>query len=912
MAGAGASAGAEGRAPGAPHGLAVHGGAAPLAVDSPPEFAWLVSDDERGAVQTAYQILVSAAPTTEPAAASVRWDSGPVSSSEQAFVAYAGPRLAPGRIYWWTVRTAGRAGRFGPFAPPARFETGLRDRDWRAAWLRRGSFSGGPEDWSLFRREIALGASPIARARAFLSASHHYELRLNGRRVDQGPAFAYPDEQYYQVSDVTPWLRPGEPNAIGLVAHWYGAGQGRPAAAPGVIARLLVEHEDGTREVLVSDGSWRVARGPWERAPRRNEEGDFVERMDGRAWPLGWDRPGFDDRSWEPAAVAGWHPAEPWTHLRAQRTRIAEEPWPARSLTRLASGALVADFGRVVAAVPSVRFRRGVAGRRLGIRAGYLLEADGRVSRTRGTQATDLSYRYVQREGAQTFRPQGYLGFRYLEIEDPGERLSRRDVTALARHAAMPDERAASFASSSPGLAEVFELARHSALYGSQEQFVDTPTREKGQFLADAFAISSATQRAFLERGLTRQALLDFAGSQARYWPDGRINAVFPNGDGRRDIPDFTLLYAEWVWRTYLETGDRVLLSRLYPVLVRIADYAAAALDPRTGLITDLPGGEGEYAHGIVDWPPAMRYGYDRRTRARTTLNALAVGAFRRVARVAAELSRPGAEVARQRQRAAALARAMNARLRRADGLYTDGLYADGSASSHASQHASAYALAYGIAPPSRRAALAGRIAGLGMRMGPLTAPVLLRALHAGGRDDALVALLTDAREPGWARILARGGTFTWESWNAREVAEDSESHAWGAAVLPVLQEALLGVRITRPGAARIEVRPPRAALADAAGRFPTQRGPVEVAWRRPEGGGFELDLAIPPNVVALVFVPAPSAEAVREGDAAAVDSPGVTLAGAEPGAAVFEVGAGRYAFRSGAAVPAAPTPSAR
>ena len=86
----------------------------------------------------------------------------------------------------------------------------------------------------------------------------------------------------------------------------------------------------------------------------------------------------------------------------------------------------------------------------------------------------------------------------------------------------------------------MWNLARHSALYDIQEQFLDTPTREKGPFLGDAFDVSQATMAAFGERALTFQALRDFARSQARYWPDGRVNVVYPNGDGKRDIPDAT------------------------------------------------------------------------------------------------------------------------------------------------------------------------------------------------------------------------------------------------------------------------------------------------------------------------------------------------------------------------------------
>src|SRR5437763_7524297 len=107
--------------------------------------------------------------------------------------------------------------------------------------------------------------------------------------------------------------------------------------------------------------------------------------------------------------------------------------------------------------------------------------------------------------------------------------------------------------------------------------------------------------RAFRDQNLSRQALLEFAQSQARYWPDGRLNAIYPSGQGKRDIPDFTLVYPEWVWQYYLATGDRDLLARVYPALTAIADYAARFVDARTGLVTNLAGGSGDYQYGIVD-----------------------------------------------------------------------------------------------------------------------------------------------------------------------------------------------------------------------------------------------------------------------------------------------------------------------
>jgi alpha-L-rhamnosidase len=890
-------------APEAPSALVVQSRSTPLGVDPHTvDFGWHVNDPRRGATQGTYEILVSRAPTTNPTDPSVVWASGTVPSTEQAFVPYAGPPLASDTTYFWTVRTS-QHGFPGPFARPTRFDTGLTDGDWGATWIRRASAPAGAEEYTYTRKQVAVAASPVTRAVAYASAGQQYQLWINGVRADQGPSFSYPDRQYYQATDVTRLLRPGRANAVGLLDHWSGPGKGRPASAPGVILHLSVEHRDGTRETITTDASWRVHPAEWLKAPPRNDQsGDFVERIDARGAPTGWDRPGFDDRSWEPALAVGAHPTDPWTHLVAQTTRITETPVHPVSLTRLSSGSYVADFGRVNAAVPAVTFASGTPGHHVQLHVGYVLDPDGQASITFATQQTDLSYEYIQTRGRQTFHPFGYLGFRYLQIDHPGRTLSRGDVVAYARHSAVPDEHAATFSSGNPTLDAVWELGRHSALYGSQEEFLDTPTREKGPFLADSFNISSTAMRAFGARNLTQQALADFANSQARYWPDGRVNAIDPGGQGKRDIPDFTELYPEWVWRYYLDTGDRTRLEALYPVIVNVANYVARYVDPGTGLVTNLAGADDspDYLHGLVDWPPANRYGYDMSTAARTTVNLLAVNVFERVRQAATELGDTATAAALQ-GRGSTLIAAINQRLTRPDGVYVDGLKADGSMSGHASQHANAYALAYGVVPPGRVPTVAAYVAGGGLAMGPMTALALLRSLHATGHDAELVRVLTDRRHPGWANIVARGGTFTWEAWILKETEGDSQSHGWGSTVLVGMQEALLGVTPLQPGFAEFAFAPPTGGIHAASGRVPTQRGPVDVSWRSGPhpGGPFRLRITVPANSAATVTIPTTNPTHVREGRRRAADAPGVELVRHDGTNAVYRLGSGTYDLTS-------------
>ena len=181
-----------------------------------------------------------------------------------------------------------------------------------------------------------------------------------------------------------------------------------------------------------------------------------------------------------------------------------------------------------------------------------------------------------------------------------------------------------------------------------------------------------------------------------------------------------------------------------------------------------------------------------------------------------------------------------------------------------------------------------------------MTAAEVLRALDVAGRHADLVAVLTDATGDGWANIVARGATFTWEVWNPSDANGDSMSHGWGSNVLVEIERALLGVRPTGPGFATFAVTPPTGGLGRAAGTVPTPRGTVSVSWvRNPGGGPFQLDVEVPPNSVAEVTVPAGRPQDVTEGGRPVDRATGVRRIGVADGAVRIEIGSGSYRFES-------------
>ena len=856
---------------------------APMNVEAP-RFGWWLRGGGFDRSQTAYQLIV-----TDDIGNTTVWDSGRAESPEQSYVKYAGPVLLPGHPYSWRVRVWDEAGEASEYSDAARFATGLSDGDWQASWLRPDNT---PDRRSYYwyartQRPLEQGKTPV-RALAYFCAQHDYEMWVNGLRIGRGQSFDYQGEQRYQGWDVTEALA-REPSSltVALLCRWYDGGQGRTAHEPGLLGHVAIYYDDGSKQVVTTDETWlTTAATPFTPTSRlRNDEGDTVEYYDARVELPGWAGPGYDPVGWTSPHVLGPHPNELFPRVIAELAHTAEEMVHPVSVTRLKSGVTVADFGRVIPARIGVDFKNGRAGRRLTLKTGYELTRAGRVNTSRAaTQDTDMTFVYTMKDGPAAYDSWDHLACRYLEIPAmAGQEFAPEDIRAMIVHAQTPNRRDSALVTSDEMLNRVFELMKRSALYSAQNSFVDTPTREKGQFLQDAVNISAATVAAWYERAVTRKAIEQFLASADRYWNAGedlgRYNAVYPNTDGKRDIPDFTLNLPLWVWRYYVQTGDRELLALAYPYMKNTADYASRHIPgsgPLAGLVSRLSGGAGKYRFGNIDWPPAGRFGYDTRAYARTTVNALTVGVFDAVAFAARDLGADEAEAREYEARAENLRAAMNEKLITPGGLYCDGLRKRGAQSRHAGQHANSYALAFDIAPEALRDGIASHIASMGMKQGPMTANVLVEALFQSGRADAALRLLTDGEDLGWAWLLDRhDATFTWEQWTVGQ--HQSQSHGWGAASLAQLLEYVAGVKVTQPGARAVLIHPMTAGLLDdVQGRVVTERGPVEVCYSG-SGGEFTLRIDVPVNMRAEVVLPGMEPFAVGSGAREYVFTPATT-----------------------------------
>ena len=893
-------------APDAPSCLLINELVNPLNVEKP-TFGWVVNDKNKNEIQTAYEIVV-----TDEISGNTVWDSGKVNSSEQSYVSYGGDNiLEDGHPYSWKVKTWDKDDMESPFSDEAYFATGISNDSWNASWISDGtagaSASMGKYNhfWYVRGSVMLESGKTVKKALGYFSAAHDYDLYVNGTEIGRGQNFDYASEMRYQGWDITDAVN-SENLTVGALVRTYGPGQGRAALNAGFIGRVIVYYTDGTSTVFTTNATdWKISKSvPYSGTSTRNGEGDFIEKYNAQNVQEDFSTSDFDSSEWITATLVGVHPmsegSDNFTNLIPELSKMSDDIVYPVSVETLSDGTTVADFGKVIPARPVITFKNGTAGNTYTIQGGYVLNDDGTINTAAtATQGTTMTWQYTQKDGEQTYRAWDHLGFRYISIPSCGETFSAETIRAELFHTDVPEGMDSTFESSNDTLNKVYELMKRSAIYSIQNSFVDTPTREKGQFLQDAINISEASMSTYYERAATKKAIGQFVKSADRYWTDedgnltGQINSVYPNGDGQRDIPDFTVNFPYWIYNYYMTTGDTELVKDVYVYVKAVADYISECIDSETGLVTKLKGGDGSptsYQYGIVDWPASGRFGYDwsgTKEGARTTVNMLSKRAYD-VTALLAEIAGETDDIGDMQSRSQNLKTAINEKLLTSDGIYCDGLKSDGTQSSVKSQHSTSYALAFDIAPEDMQETMAKYVADKGMNQGPMTADILVKGLFNAGENAAALKLFTEPKDNGWARTLAEGGTFTWEEWS-QNVSNSSMSHGWGATAVSDILENFAGVSNMTAGAASVRIAPVYCELESLEASVSTERGKIGVSYKRSDSN-FDISITIPANVTAQIELPV-------IGDGEFKLSNGTMIGEIKDGVQLISVGSGTYMF---------------
>ncbi len=874
----------------------------PLGIDAQkPRLAWKIEDkiqtpETRNQKQTAYQVLVASSPALLSQDQGDLWDSGKVVTDQSIQVEYAGKQLDSRMICHWKVRVWDKDGKPSAWSAPAGWSMGLlKPDDWQAKWVKAG---GDTSPW--LRKEFPLTAVP-EQAMAFINVKGYYELYVNGKKVSNdvlAPAVSvYDKRSLYTTYDITKLLRPGN-NCVGL---WLGLGLLFPKEiAP--LARVQLDMSvAGKRVVVGTDPSWTFTSSthteiPWGWC------GTGYEKIDARMMIPGWNEVG--------CSIGTWRPVEEYTGPTGIST--AQSCLPSRITKVIPAVACVAlddhtveyDFGTNLSGWFHLRMPQLEAGKTITMHfadkrfqsregddtpAGKIKPAldPKKIDTAKGPayyQTNNQRTEFISagKSGEEFCNKFNYEGFRYVIVQGLPAKPALGDAEALFIESDL--EPAGSFECSNALFNRIHQVnlwtIRCLNLGG---YMVDCPHRERmgygdGQNGIDSH-IMNLDASAFYGKWAIEwlDAQDPITGKSAQYSPPNHAD------------PSCWFLWGGMVdvmpWKAYNYYGDRRLLERAYDDMVR---FPAKYIDSYyTGGGIQRNGGDSG-----CDWVTPSN-GMSAPPGTELFVNCYRVYLSDLLAKSAEVLGKTD-DAKRHRARSQELKALINS------------TYYNKTAKIYDSdrQLSQAMPLLMGVVPQELRESILKQLEDMIMvknkghlDTGMLGTYFLIQSLQDAGRNDLLYTIFNQQTYPGWGYMLSQGATTFWEQWNGSW----SQIHSCFVSPGSWFYQGLAGIRPDEsgPGFKKIIIKP--AIVGDLTWvncGYDSAHGRIVSNWKR-DGSKLTMDVTIPPNTTALVYVPAKDEAGVTESGKPASKADGVKFLRMESNTAAYAVGAGTYQFQS-------------
>ena len=883
----------------------------PLSIDArEPRLSWQLASIARGVSQTAYQIVVSTTPANLALNKGDLWDTGKVTSRETIQIEYKGKPLQSRQQCFWKVRVWDQNGKPSNWSQPARWTMGLLGpTDWSAKWIGDKLPSVENVSATMLRRDFDLSARP-KRAIVYASALGVYELQINGQRVgDQllAPEFTdYHSRTQYQAYDVTNLLKFGS-NAIGglLGDGWYAGGLGLARSVvkkprniygdhPRLLAQLEIELPDGKTERIVTDGAWRTSR----EGPITSSDILDGESYDARREIPGWDSPGFDDKAWSAADVA----AEVHTVLTAQPNEpilITRDIKPT-SLTEPKPNVYVYDLGQNMVGWCRLK-AQSVAGKTVTLRHAEMLSDDGTIYTDNLRTARQTDTYTFRGNGAETFEPHfTYHGFRYVEVTGLQSKPPLDAIVGRVFHSSMTED--GNFECSDPALNKLWQNILWTQRGNMLSIPTDCPQRDERQgWMGDiqifvGTGIFNMDMAAFFTKWMR-----DVRDAQAT---DGRFADFSPHPfDKNRvftGVPGWGDAGIVVPWRVWQQYGDKRILAENFESGKRWVEFIRSN---NTDLLW-----KNKRGNDYGDWLNSDTLIYEGfpKKGGQVPKEIFATMMF---AYAADLLSRMASVLGKNDE--AQQYRTLFDDIKQA---FNKAYVADDGRIQGDTQAGYAIALHFGLLPEKTRPlAVKYMLEGIDRYNGHMSTGFhstyrMMLELTGSRHNDVAYKLINNRTFPSWGYSIENGATTIWERWDGyvkgrgfQNKGMNSFNHYAIGAVGEWMYRVILGINNddSHPAYEHFAIHPqPGGGLKWAKGSYNSIRGKIESGWTI-SGSKLKLNITIPANTTATVYLPAKDSRSVMEGGKPATEAAGVKFLRMEDGAAVYEVQSGAYSFEA-------------
>jgi alpha-L-rhamnosidase len=862
----------------------------PIGLDvQQPRFSWQLVSEQRNISQTAYEITVS---NSKGAA----WKSGKISSDQSVQVPYAGPALQPGKKYTWEVRVWDNSGKPSAWSEPASFQTAfLNASDWKAKWIEADLAEDSINRPALYFRKQFSSTKKIASATVYITAHGMYEAQINGKRV--GDAYltpgwtSYRKRLQYQVYDVTNLVTNGN-NAIGVITGngWYrgflawGGNKDIYGKKTGILFQLDINYSDGTTATIVSDESWKSLTGSI-----RFSEIYHGETIDAREEKAGWSTASYNDGNWSGVKTQTYQND---ILLATYNEPVKKhETFKALKIFTTPKGEKVIDFGQNLVGWVIVK-ANGNAGDKITIRHAEVLDKEGNfyIDNLRAANAT-ATY-YLSGKGEETFEPHfTFYGFRYIKIEGVND-IKPENFTAVALYSDMKPT--GTFVSSNP----LINQLQHNIQWGQRGNFLDVPTDcpqrdERLGWTGDAQAFSRTASFNFGVNNFFAKWLRDVEADQL---PSGGVPFVVPNvlGPGAIAATGWADVATIIPWNMYLAYGDKKILENQYSSMAAWVGYMEKASKNylwNTGF-------------HFGDWLFYRPFDDNDGRSAVTDKYMIAQCFFANSVQIMINTAKVLGKNEDAAKYTSLLKNVKDAFLK--EYVTANGRLVSGT------QTAYVLALNFDMLPENLREQTVDKLVeniksyNNHLTTGFLGTPYLCHVLNRFGKTDVAYTLLMQETYPSWLYPVKMGATTIWERWGGihpdstfEPASMNSFNHYAYGAIGDWMYRVVAGLDTydDAPGYKHIKIQPHiGGGLSNASASLQTYYGKASSGWKL-EGNKIIMDIEIPANTTATVFVPAPNKEAITENGNAVSLSKDLQVTGAENGYVILKVNSGKYHF---------------
>lgn len=747
----------------------------------------------------------------------------------------------------------------------------------------------------LVRREFGITKS-VVNATVFLSGLGFSELYINGNKIDNrimDPTHSnYSKRIMYVTYDVTKYLKSGK-NAIGVIL-----GNGRffspririPVATPNfgypkMLMQMQLHYSDGTSELIVSDGKWKITnQGPI----RANSEFDG-EEYDANMEQDGWDKVGFDETKWQPVQMV----SAPEGKLIAQMhepMRVIEKLKPV-SIFNSKPGVYVVDFGQNFYGMCQIKVK-GAKGIKVVIRTTFDIDSAGSVNMANNRSALSTDSYTLKGEGVEVWAPRFRgQGMRYAEITGWPGVLKKEDIEFLVVHSDL--QKVGDFSCSNELVNKIYANMVRSVRMQERGVPMD-PDRDERQAWLSVSEMTSETEGYMYNVAAFYESFLAEARIDQR--DDGCISDAGSlwHWAYTKD-PCWPSVVTTTPWSNYRMYGDKRVLEENYQMMKRWVKYLEQWLD------ADFIYRKGIYSDWVdtytMDEKVAPPFGA-------TSKELLSTAYFyynmKMVEKTATFLKKPD-DAIYFRTLAQKVREAFNKTfLDTKTGVYLNNTQA-------------AYALAFefGLVPDEYKKKVADKFVqnilvanNRHLTVGCPGVKWLMQALTHIGRTDVAYTILTQTTRPSWGYMVEKGGTSIWERWDCDTQAAgmNGQSQTILAGYLGAwMYQTLGGIAYDpeQPGFKHIIMRPePVGDLKWVNASFESPYGLIESDWKC-ENGLFKWKVTIPPNTTATVYIPTNDIASVKESGKKIQINTSLKLIRMENNAAIYEIGSGDYDFSS-------------